>query len=212
MNDIDTLARTLMGEAKPNDMTSATAIACVIMNRVHFPNWPDSAGEVCLQSWQFSCWNENDPNRARIMAIGASSKWFRECTQIAADAVNGKIDDFTIGATHYHMPSVSPKWARKKVPCYRHTHMYYNDIDTVPTTPKEALDEVRPLKATRTVKGGQVAVASTLGAGGLIEFQEQIQTLIPFLEYLYYAFMAGSLSGIGAMLWARFKDRVAGLR
>jgi len=36
---IDTLARTLYGEAKPHDIQDATAIACVVMNRVALPNY-----------------------------------------------------------------------------------------------------------------------------------------------------------------------------
>ena len=44
---IDTLARTLYGEAKPHDIQDATAIACVVMNRVALPTgrmtWKASA-------------------------------------------------------------------------------------------------------------------------------------------------------------------------
>jgi spore germination cell wall hydrolase CwlJ-like protein len=39
------------------------------MNRVHSPRFPATAGAVCLQPRQFSCWNHNDPNRARIVNL-----------------------------------------------------------------------------------------------------------------------------------------------
>ena len=53
-----------LGEAEAKDIDDAQAIAHVIVNRMRLPNWPDSAAEVCLQPWQFSCWNKNDPNFA----------------------------------------------------------------------------------------------------------------------------------------------------
>lgn len=111
---IDTLARTLYGEAKPHDIQDATAIACVVMNRVALPNWPDDVESVCIQPYQFSCWNTSDPNRARIFK--ANGAWFDKCVQIAMKAVDHQLVDPTNASTHYHTPAVKPAWSRGKKP------------------------------------------------------------------------------------------------
>src|SRR4051794_15177463 len=87
--DLDTMARTLYGEAEANNAADAKAIAWVIVNRADLPNWPDSVAQVCLQPWQFSCWNPGDPNRDRI--LNAKSTWFERCREIALGVLNGEI-------------------------------------------------------------------------------------------------------------------------
>tara|TARA_R110002095_G_scaffold53860_1_gene46593 strand:- start:1960 stop:2619 length:660 start_codon:yes stop_codon:yes gene_type:complete len=75
------------------------------------------------------------------------------------------------------------------------------------------------LQASRTVKGGQVATAGTLGAGTIEAVQETLEpattTLIaiaPYLEVAKWALLIVTLVGIGVMLWARIDDRRKGLR
>ena len=76
-HDIDILSRALYGEARPWDEDDARAIAHVVLNRVNYKNWPDSIAKVCLQPYQFSCFNVNDPNRTRIMSAKAGDNdWF----------------------------------------------------------------------------------------------------------------------------------------
>ena len=134
-HDLDTLARTLYGEAESDNCIDAIAIAWVILNRARLPNWPDSITGVCLQSWAFSCWNIGDPNRSRILA--ARGEWFKHCQRIAADVVNGAIPDPTVRSTHYYATFIKePKWARGHTPVYgvKHRrgdeHRFFNDIDT----------------------------------------------------------------------------------
>lgn len=75
------------------------------------------------------------------------------------------------------------------------------------------------LQASRTVKGGQVATAGTLGAGTIEALQETLEpattTLIaiaPYLEVAKWALLIVTLVGIGVMLWARIDDHRKGLR
>jgi len=215
-NETQVLARTLLGEAKANDTESAIAIAHVVLNRMAYPNWPNTISEVCLQPWQFSCWNQNDPNRGRIMAATAKKdKWFKECLQIADDVIGDVPDnsDPTHRATHYHTPAVHPSWAKKHTPCYTHYHLYYNDIDTAPPEDaQEALQAERPLGKTRTVKGAQVASAGVVGSGLFMEVQKQIEPLVPYSEYFKYIFLGVALIGVGYMIFARVSDRKKGLR
>ncbi len=222
MNDLDIFARTLFGEAAAGHLYDARAIAHVILNRMKLPNWPDTAREVCLQPWQFSCWNQNDPNRQRI--LNASGGWFDACHAIAADALAGNLPpDPTGRATHYYATWVKkPRWAKGKQPSYRvyhpngKAHLFFNNIDTPPpATPAEALEQQRPLAASRTVKGGQVAAIGTTGSAAtaaLDEAANQLEPLAGMHEVLMWAFIALTLAGLGIMLWARLDDRAEGLR
>lgn len=113
-HDVDILTRTLWGEARGESQRGRQAVANVIMNRVNDPKrWPDTPAGVCLQPWQFSMWNEGDPNRSRALAVGPLNRQFRECADIAKLAVAGKLPDITGGANHYHTKAVDPSWNRK---------------------------------------------------------------------------------------------------
>ena len=96
--------------------------------------WGSSAEEVCLRPWQFSCWNENDPNRARIEAVGKGSdkhnRNFQSCLRIAKRALAGTLKDPTAGATHYHAEDMKPPWARDRKPSAEiGRHLFYNNVE-----------------------------------------------------------------------------------
>ncbi len=218
--DLDTLARTLYGEAKANDAADALAIACVIRNRVVHTQWPDTYEGVCQQPWQFSCWNANDPNRARILAAVPGDKWFDGCVEIARKVIQNKPSDPTGRATHYYAKAMKrgPTWAKGKTPCYDTAgHFFFNDIDTpAPTTAKEALDQARPLAQTRTVSGARNAL---IGGGVLAAAAQAADTVSPLMgvvttlaQYAPWVLAAALVAGIGYMVWARIDDRNKGLR
>lgn len=218
--DLDILARTLYGEAEGNNIADAKAIAAVIVNRTRFPNWPNRIAAVCLQAWQFSCWNQSDPNRERI--LNAHGDWYDTCTKIAGEAISGEMADPTNGATHYYETGIkAPKWAKKHSACHevRHrggtAHLFYNDIDTPPPeTARQALDQVRSFGQTRQVKGAQVAAGATV-LGAAAEAVNQLQPAFPLLQQLaLYAPLVLAiitLAGIGWMVWARYDQRRRGI-
>jgi hypothetical protein len=77
----------------------------------------------------------------------------------------------------------------------------------------------RSLQQTRTVKGGQVAAAGTIGAGAVGAIQETVGQahealvgVVPYLDAAKWGLFAVTLIGIGVMLWARIDDRRKGLR
>jgi len=228
MNDIEIMARTLFGEARPRDVQDAEAIACVILNRVGYRNWPSSIREVCLQPWQFSCWLQHDDahakNFARLMgAARGANAWFDQCWAISERAVAGSLRDPTRTSTHYHTRAVSPRWSRDRTPVFEtQGHVFFNNIDTpAPRNAAEALAQERPLAETRTVKSGTVAIAAT-ALGGVYEFAgEAIQSATDAVAPLQSFFESGSIKfiligiavgGILHMLYARNEDRKAGLR
>lgn len=221
-HDLDIMARTLYGEAESGNESDARAIAHVILNRCDYPNWPDSPAEVCLQPWQFSCWNANDPGRARIAK--ASGAWFETCKEIAKLALDNRSNDPTHRSTHYYATYVKmPKWAKGKTPVYevRHrngkAHVFFNNIDTKPPkSAREALDQQNPVSASGTVRAARTGIAAGGVAGVLLENVEYIAPAMPFAETLAksapWVIVVILAAAIGYMVWRRIDDRKQGLR
>ena len=109
--EIDTLARTLWGEARGEGKEGMEAVAAVIVNRVNDDRWPSSFSGVCKQPWQFSCWNENDPNLPKLKAVTKEDEVFVVALEVARKAVNGQLLNLLGGANHYFTTGLAPKWA-----------------------------------------------------------------------------------------------------
>ena len=85
---------------------------------------------VWEQHWRFSCWNEADPNRVKILAVDKDNRNFASCLRIARRAVNGTLPDPTGGATHYHNHFVNPPWARGRAACFElGRHLFYSNVE-----------------------------------------------------------------------------------
>lgn len=127
---LDTLARTIWGEARGEGRPGMQAVASVILNRAARPGWwGRGIAEICLKPAQFSCWLAADPNRHKLDAVGADDAAFATAREIAALALAGRLADYTFGATHYHAVDTAPAWARGHVPCVViGRHAFYNDI------------------------------------------------------------------------------------
>ena len=113
---IDVMARTAWGEARGEGATGMQAVLNVIMNRTKKGSWYGATpAEVCHKKAQFSCWNLNDPNRERMLAVTESDANFRTAKSLAKSAYAGTLPDITNGATHYLNPaalSSLPSWTR----------------------------------------------------------------------------------------------------
>ena len=116
--DIDTVARTIWGEARGEPIEGQQAVASVIGNRasiaaawfahhgVPHPLYGDGhLASACLAHhggvYQFSCWNQDDPNRAKLIAVTDANPAFTQCQAIARALAAGHFADHTGGATHY---------------------------------------------------------------------------------------------------------------
>lgn len=134
---VDTLARTLWGEARGESDAGIEAVACVVVNRARLGVthrrlswWGVTIIDVCRKPKQFSCWNDDDPNCAKLKKVTTADKDFLRCLDVAARAVDGKLFDATSGATHYHTKSVRPAWAEGHAPTVTiGCHRFYNDIE-----------------------------------------------------------------------------------
>lgn len=134
--EIDILARTLFGEARGESDAGLVAVAWVVLNRVRFAQqkpygywWGNDVVAVCLRPWQFSCWNQNDPNVSVIQNVTRDNPRFQDCVQIAKKVMAGQILDPTEGATHYHHVDLTPHWTQNATKTVQiGAHLFYKDI------------------------------------------------------------------------------------
>ena len=102
----DIVASTLILEAGGEYSKGAMeSVHEVVYNRSMKRNKSMSA--VCLQAWQFSCWNENDVD-TNIAKAQNHPRW-HEAMKIVDTA---QISNFTNGADHYYAEYIDePYWA-----------------------------------------------------------------------------------------------------
>lgn len=139
MKNIEWTARIAWGEARSEGREGLHAVVNVIDNRARMDlfndNKPDWWGEthagVATQPWQFSAYNENDPNRAKLEAVTDEDANFVTAVELAAQAVAGSLPDITGGATHYHTVDLYPRpnWVASATPTVRiGNHQFYKDV------------------------------------------------------------------------------------
>lgn len=117
-NTVDVLARTAWGEARGGGTDGLQSVMNAILNRAAHPCWWGTGIiSVCLKPRQFSSWNEDDPNRAKLLAVTIADPQFAEATTLAARAVMGTLADITDQADSYYACSMEapPEWAAKSI-------------------------------------------------------------------------------------------------
>ena len=113
------LALTMWGEARSHGELGMRAVGHVIVNRVAV-NANMYGGNtirgVTLRDRQFSCWNEGDPNRDRMLNIEnvdpatPDGQAWKLSQAIAIQILTGNSEDPTGGALMYHASRVTPFW------------------------------------------------------------------------------------------------------
>ena len=133
---IDTLARTLWGEARGEGEAGMTAVAAVIQNRLEISIrlggrhwWGHDWIGVCRARGQFRAWSPGNPNRPRLLTVNDADPDFRLAKRIAADAIARRITDPTFGATTYKL-AAAPwpySWGHFRLPLTEiGRHAFYN--------------------------------------------------------------------------------------
>jgi N-acetylmuramoyl-L-alanine amidase len=134
---IDVLARTMWGEARGEREGGMAAVAHVVLNRRDAGRWWGSTVEaVCHKPFQFSCWNEGDANRGKLLTVNVGNAEFALAMRTAKALLamlptDRARADTTNGATHYHVRGLTPlpNWARGKQPCQQlGRHVFYRGI------------------------------------------------------------------------------------
>jgi len=124
--DVETMARTVYGEARGETALGKKAVAHVIINRMRKGGWwGRTISQVCLHPRQFSAWNQGDPNRTKMTAVDLGDSVYRECMYASLAALRDEDNDPTGGACHYHTNAVYPGWARDKPYSSIGNHKFY---------------------------------------------------------------------------------------
>lgn len=130
MRNIDTTARIAWGEARNQGAKGMQAVLNVIANRANDSRYPDSLASVATQPWQFSAYNENDPNRDKLLRVDDNDLNFAQAVELAAQNVRGDLPDITGGATHYHTKHIAPPFWTKGATKTAEIgdHIFYKDV------------------------------------------------------------------------------------
>jgi len=105
------LPNVVWAEARGEPYEGKVAVAEVVLERIRDQRWGNDVASVVLQPWQFSCFNQQDPNAALRPRPSDKKGYavFKECCRAAADAVNGST--LTGRANHYvNLKVARPVW------------------------------------------------------------------------------------------------------
>ena len=130
--EVETLARTLWGEARGEGSAGMQAVANVVLNRVKVAQekegfwWGNNIIQVCQKPYQFSCWNRTDPNFQKLLEVDSKNLYFATALRLARRAVYGCLVDLSKGADHYHAAGITPFWAKnEKLVAVIGKHIFY---------------------------------------------------------------------------------------
>ena len=131
--DFDTAARTIYGEARGENFAGQKAVAHVLLNRATQNKRGSTLAECATAKWQFSCWNENDPNKSKIESVTYENGTFGMCVRALLTAIdeNELGYDPTFNSTHYYSKSLKtpPNWAKGHEPAaIIGQHIFFNTV------------------------------------------------------------------------------------
>lgn len=107
-----TVALTILAEARGEGERGMAAVACVIRQRAEERNL--SLKQVCLQKWQFSCWNGQQVQDLKHLLEEPQAQY-----ALWLEANMDKLKPEALGnANHYHATWMKnlPYWAKGKKP------------------------------------------------------------------------------------------------
>lgn len=119
---VDLVARTIFGEARGEPVLDRLAVGLVIWERVQRPGcWGSDFASVVQKAGEFSCWNPDGVNRAKILrAEHFDPLSWTVCLNLAQYIVHhasdrdqrqvwGRLENFP---THYYRRELRPAWAK----------------------------------------------------------------------------------------------------
>lgn len=120
--DAHWMALTMWGEARGQSEEGMRAVGHVIRNRWLAKRNGAHVTDTVSAAWQFSAWNDGDPNRAAMLNVEALPKdsedyrlWLA-AKRLAAEILAGRSADPTGGALFYHTTAVQPAWSSGVAP------------------------------------------------------------------------------------------------
>lgn len=101
-HNIEWSARIAWGEARGEPDGGMQAVLNVMANRRNDPRFPKSLVGVAKQPFQFSAYNDGNPNREKLESVVETNPEYRRAQMLAARAQVGLLKDITGGATYFH--------------------------------------------------------------------------------------------------------------
>lgn len=108
---IDTIVRTVLGEAAGEGRPGMEAVAWTILNRANSGKYPSDPAKVAKQPSQFSAWNSAANGGNDLVNMSASDPRYKQALEIVNDVLGGNVPDPTGGALFYHTQNISPYWS-----------------------------------------------------------------------------------------------------
>jgi len=130
-HNIEWSARIAWGEARGEPEGGMQAVLNVMMNRRKDPRFPKSLVGVAKQDWQFSAYNERDPNKPKLEAVRDYDSRYIRAKRLATLAQAGLLPDITGGATYYHSSDIKrPAYlTNAKVSAVIGKHIFYTGVE-----------------------------------------------------------------------------------
>lgn len=123
LSEVEILGLTIIGEARGEPIEGQVAVGCVVRNRCL--KYKKNYHDICLEPYQFSCWNKLDVNRPFLDELAAqivngqklTTTHYKQCLWVASGIEDYSIADNTGGACFYMERSIftdpkRPKWAK----------------------------------------------------------------------------------------------------
>ena len=227
--DVNDAALTVYGEGRNQSRLGQKAIAWTIRNRAEFSleykekhgrpykQFGDgSPASACLAPYQYSCWNDGDPNcgllksklwqgdtdRGILTATALSDPAIQEAIDVVEEVFGEDADeDPTRGSTFYHTTSVHPAWARGLKPVITiGAHAFYNNVDHVDnpafdwSLPTDDPPPPPASTASTTEPPASKSAASSLPVSPspyASQPSEHVEKAMPFWRWLFASFLSG---------------------
>jgi N-acetylmuramoyl-L-alanine amidase len=195
--DTDTMFRTCWAEARGESYEGQIAVAWAIRNRAQrgyagkFLGAVGAVDHVCKAPLQFSCWNSDDPNLPKLLALKIEDA--PDLYDLCQDVLDGIIADSPGGADSYYAPAgmpggLAPYWAASMKFCGQVGRQYFYDSSHGPEGTHRTLyinstgDDVVALKKMLTVKGiynGPIDASFTQSTKTAVEdFQRRVGLIV----------------------------------
>lgn len=126
--ELTLLSMCIWGEARGEGHNGKLAVGKVVMNRYHSGGFGHTITDIILRPLQFSCFNEKDVNRSKVLAIQNDEVW-QECVFVALSVYLGELIDPTNCATHYCHFKATPSWAQVlEQTCQIGNHIFFRGL------------------------------------------------------------------------------------
>lgn len=135
------MALTVFGEARGESIDGQVAVAHVILNRFTAnPKKYKTLANVCLEPLQFSCWNDSDPNKAKLIELSkqfinnnVTNPILKQIYYICMGVIGNHLLDNTNNSVNYLALALfnsnkKPSWAKspRTIPKIIGNHVFFN--------------------------------------------------------------------------------------